>query len=47
MIGDQVATDILAGQRAGLRSVLVTTGVTAQSVPGVVPDRVIASLLEI
>ncbi|MER9597163.1 MULTISPECIES: HAD-IIA family hydrolase [unclassified Mesorhizobium] len=47
MIGDQVATDILAGQRAGLRSVLVTTGVPAQSVPGVAPDRVVASLLDI
>ena len=47
MIGDQIATDILAGQRAGLRSILVTTGVPARPVPGVTPDRTIAGLLEI
>ena len=29
MIGDQIATDIVAGQRAGLRSILVTTGTPA------------------
>ena len=29
MIGDQIATDILAGQKAGLRSIRVTTGVPA------------------
>ena len=47
MIGDQVATDIVAGQSAGLRSVLVTTGLPYVAVPSVTPDRVIASLLEL
>lgn len=47
MVGDQLATDIIAGQRAGLRSVLVTTGVPSAAVAGVTPDRVIASLLEL
>jgi 4-nitrophenyl phosphatase len=47
MIGDQIATDILAGQRAGLRSILVTTGVPARPVAGVEADRVVRSLLEI
>ncbi|MGC0055710.1 HAD-IIA family hydrolase (plasmid) [Brucella pituitosa] len=48
MIGDQIATDIQAGKRAGLCSVLVTTGVppvedaTLQS-----PDFTIATLKEI
>ena len=43
----QVATDIVAGQSAGLRSVLVTTGLPYVAVAGVTPDRVIASLLEL
>jgi 4-nitrophenyl phosphatase len=47
MIGDQVATDIVAGQSAGLRSILVTTGLPYLAVDGVTPDRVIASLLEL
>ncbi len=45
MIGDQVNTDILAGQRAGLRSILVTTGVPRDD--AAVPDRVVDSLLEL
>ena len=45
MIGDQVSTDILAGQRAGLRSILVTTGVPRDD--AAVPDRVVDSLLEL
>ncbi len=45
MIGDQVSTDILAGQRAGLRSILVTTGVPRDD--SAIPDRVIDSLLEL
>ena len=45
MIGDQVSTDILAGQRAGLRSVLVTTGVPRDD--AATPDRVVDSLLEL
>lgn len=47
MVGDQLATDVLAGQRAGLRSILVTTGVPSAVVPGVTPDKVIASLLDL
>jgi 4-nitrophenyl phosphatase len=47
MIGDQVATDIIAGQRAGLRSFLVTTGMPFREVAGTTPDRIIASLKEI
>ncbi|QEN85367.1 HAD-IIA family hydrolase [Labrys sp. KNU-23] len=47
MIGDQIATDILAGQRAGLRSVLVTTGVAAAARLDVTPDIEVASLLEL
>lgn len=47
MIGDQVATDIVAGQSAGLRSILVTTGLPYVAIAGVTPDRVIASLLDL
>jgi 4-nitrophenyl phosphatase len=45
MIGDQVATDILAGQRAGLRSVLVTTGLPPNGSAEARPDLVVESLL--
>ena len=45
MIGDQVSTDILAGQRAGLRSILVTTGVPRDE--SATPDQVVDSLLEL
>ena len=45
MIGDQVCTDILAGQRAGLRSILVTTGVPRDD--AAVPDLVVDSLLDL
>jgi len=47
MIGDQIATDILAGRRAGLRTVLVTTGVPNDAATDVVPDRVVARLTEL
>jgi 4-nitrophenyl phosphatase len=47
MIGDQIATDIVAGRKAGLRSILVTTGVQATLVDGVVPDRTVSSLLNL
>ncbi len=47
MIGDQIATDILAGRRAGLRTILVTTGVPNDPIEGVVPDRTIAQLTEL
>ncbi len=45
MIGDQVCTDILAGQRAGLRAILVTTGVPRDD--AAVPDLVVDSLLDL
>jgi 4-nitrophenyl phosphatase len=48
MIGDQIPTDIQAGKRAGLRSVLVTTGVPAVQDPSLLqPDLVVGSLLDI
>lgn len=47
MVGDQLQTDVQAGQRAGLFSVLVTTGVPAGGATSVVADRVIADLSEI
>ena len=48
MVGDQVATDIQAGKRAGLCSVLVTTGVPPRPDPSLSqPDFVVANLLEI
>lgn len=47
MIGDQLATDILAGRRAGLGTVLVTTGVPNPASPDIVADRTIASLTEL
>lgn len=45
MIGDQVCTDILAGRRAGLRTILVTTGVPRDD--AATPDRVVDSLLDL
>ncbi len=47
MIGDQLATDILAGRRAGLGTVLVTTGVPNPASPDIVADRTVASLTEL
>jgi 4-nitrophenyl phosphatase len=48
MIGDQVSTDIVAGKRAGLVSVLVRTGVPARPDPSLpAPDFSVASLLDI
>jgi len=47
MIGDQVATDVIAGQRAGLRSVLLAGDIPFNSVAGVVPDRIISSVLDL
>ena len=47
MIGDQIATDIQAGKRAGLLSVLVTTGVPPRQDPALIPpDFTVASLGE-
>ena len=48
MIGDQIQTDIQAGKRAGLWSVLVTTGVPPLEDPSLLaPDFVISSLKKI
>lgn len=46
MIGDQAATDIAAGRAAGLRSILVTTGVPGEP-SGVAPDATVDSLLDL
>ncbi|MFB2551901.1 HAD-IIA family hydrolase [Ensifer soli] len=46
MVGDQIATDIIAGQSAGLRSYLVSTGIPNPHA-SVRPDAEIASLAEI
>lgn len=48
MIGDQIATDIQAGKRAGLSTVLVTTGVPPADDPSLTPpDFIVSSLAEI
>jgi 4-nitrophenyl phosphatase len=47
MIGDQIATDIVAGQAAGLRSILLASDVPFNAVAGVTPDRIISSLLDL
>jgi 4-nitrophenyl phosphatase len=47
MIGDQIATDIVAGQSAGLRAILIASDVAFNAVTGVVPDLVISSLLDL
>ena len=47
MIGDQVATDIAAGNAAGLRSILLASDVPFNAAAGVVPDRVVSSLLDL
>lgn len=44
MIGDQTATDIRAGQRAGLFSILVQTGVRETGARQAEPDLTLASL---
>ncbi|RWG06124.1 HAD-IIA family hydrolase [Mesorhizobium sp.] len=47
MIGDQIATDIQAGKRAGLPSVLVTTGVPSRHDPTLIaPDFTVSSLTQ-
>lgn len=47
MIGDQIATDIVAGQSAGLRAILVASDVPFNAVAGVLPDRIISNLLDL
>lgn len=47
MVGDQIATDILAGEAAGLRSFLVTTGLPVKATTHRTSHKVIASLLDI
>ncbi len=47
MVGDQVATDIAAGNAAGLRSILLASDVPFNTATGIVPDRVVSSLLDL
>jgi 4-nitrophenyl phosphatase len=50
MIGDRLDTDILAGQRAATRTLLVLTGVsTRQEVAetGIVPDVIVETLADV
>ncbi|TYO61133.1 HAD-IIA family hydrolase [Bradyrhizobium hipponense] len=48
LIGDQLQTDIQAGKRAGLPTVLVTTGVPVREDPSLIPpDFIVSSLREV
>ncbi|MGL3209820.1 HAD-IIA family hydrolase [Bradyrhizobium sp. BR 1433] len=47
MVGDQIGTDITAGKAAGMRSILLASDVPFNAVADVVPDRIIASLLDL
>jgi 4-nitrophenyl phosphatase len=47
MIGDQIATDILAGQRAGLRSILLAGDSPLNAGAAARPDGIVASLLDL
>jgi 4-nitrophenyl phosphatase len=47
MIGDQLATDIVAGQRAGLRSILLASDAPFNSASATTPDGIVASLLDL
>jgi len=47
MIGDQIATDIVAGQSAGLRAILLAGDMPFNRKAVAVPDRIISSLLDL
>jgi 4-nitrophenyl phosphatase len=47
MIGDQLATDIIAGQRAGLRSILFASDAPFNGASTTTPDGIVASLLDL
>lgn len=47
MLGDQIETDIIAGQSAGMKTILVRTGVPPKEVSSVVPDIEVETLLEL
>jgi 4-nitrophenyl phosphatase len=44
MLGDQIDTDIKAARNAGVRSVLLETGVPVKGTPSTMPDYVLAHL---
>jgi len=47
MLGDQIETDIMAGKAAGLKTILVRTGVPPREVPNVAADVMVDSLLDL
>jgi len=47
MIGDQIGTDIAAGQSAGLRPIMISSDVPFNAVFGIMPDHIVSSLLDL
>jgi 4-nitrophenyl phosphatase len=50
MLGDRLETDILGGQRAGLKTILVTTGIdNEKTIPqkGIQPDAIFSGIAEL